>query len=83
MFFIVVAGAFLLWVRGRVFFVAAGAGARFFLLRVRGAHFFFLLRVRGRVFFVAGAVGAPFFLLRVRSVFAVFSIFYYENLYFL
>ena len=64
---------FLLRVRGRVLFFAAGAGAT----RARslthlggwggsggeggGGAFFFLLRVRGRVFFFAAGAGARFF----------------------
>ena len=79
------AGAFLLWVRGRVFFFCCGCGGAFFFFccGCGGRVFFFAAGAGARFFFVAGAVGAPFFLLRVRSVFAVFSIFYYENLYFL
>ena len=64
---------FLLRVRGRVFFFAAGAG---------GAFFFFAVGA-GALFFCCGCRGGAFFFLRVRSVVAVFSIFYYENLYFL
>ena len=56
----------------------------FFLLRVRGARFFFAAGAGGAFFFCCGCRGgAFFFLLRVRSAFAVFSIFCYENLYFL
>ena len=68
---------------GAFFFLLRVRGRVFFLLRVRGARFFFCCGCGGAFFFVAGAVRAPFFLQRVRSVFAVFSIFYYENLYFL
>ena len=60
--FFFVAGAFLLWVRGRVFFLLRVRGRVFFFAAGAGGAFFFLLRVRGRVFFfVAGAVGSRFF----------------------
>ena len=51
-----VAGAFLLWVRGRVFFFCCGCGGAFvfFCCGGCGGAIFFLLRAWGRVFFCCG-----------------------------
>ena len=69
---------------GAFFFCCGCGGAFFFFCCGCGGRVFFLLRVRGRVFFLLRVPwGRLFFFAAGAERFAVFSIFYYENLCFL